>query len=70
LSAAGLSSYGRAFKNAFNSEKIVKTALIVIDVQRGFVNDKSQHVVPKVIELIRGAKAARIPLNGWDGRDS
>src|SRR5438105_4522753 len=36
-------------------------ALIVIDVQRGFVNDKSQHVVPKVIELIRQAKAIDIP---------
>src|ERR1700739_2707042 len=38
------------------------TALIVIDVQRGFVNDNSQHVVPKVIELIRQARAKPIPV--------
>lgn len=38
------------------------TALIVIDVQRGFVNDQSQHVVPKVIELIRQARAKDIPI--------
>jgi nicotinamidase-related amidase len=37
-------------------------ALIVIDVQRGFVTDKSQHVVPKVIELIRQASAKDIPV--------
>ena len=38
------------------------TALIVIDVQRGMVNDNSQHVVPKVIELIRQARAKSIPV--------
>jgi nicotinamidase-related amidase len=38
------------------------TALIVIDVQRGFVNDESQHVVSKVIELIRQARAKDIPV--------
>lgn len=38
------------------------TALIVIDVQRGFVNDKSQHVIPKIIELIRQARAKDIPV--------
>jgi len=38
------------------------TALIVIDVQRGMVNDNSQHVVPKVIELIRQATAIGIPV--------
>jgi|ERR1051326_2454967 nicotinamidase-related amidase len=38
------------------------SALIVIDVQRGMVNDNSQHVVPKVIELIRQARATSIPV--------
>jgi nicotinamidase-related amidase len=38
------------------------TALIVIDVQRGMVNDNSQHVVPKVIELIGHASAKGVPL--------
>lgn len=37
-------------------------ALIVIDVQCGFVNDNSQHVVPKMIELIRQARAKNVPV--------
>jgi nicotinamidase-related amidase len=40
----------------------VASALIVIDVQRGMVNDNNQHVVPKVIELIRQAMATPIPV--------
>jgi len=38
------------------------SALIVIDVQRGMVNENSQHVIPKVIELIRQAMAKPIPV--------
>jgi nicotinamidase-related amidase len=38
------------------------TALIVVDVQRGFVTEKSQHVVPKVIELIQQARAKGVPV--------
>lgn len=29
-------------------------ALVVVDVQNGFVNDESRHVVPRIVELVRG----------------
>ena len=30
-----------------------KPALVVVDVQNGFVNDESRHVVPRIVELVR-----------------
>lgn len=30
------------------------TALVVVDVQKGFVNDESRHVVARIVELVRG----------------
>jgi nicotinamidase-related amidase len=29
------------------------SALVVVDVQNGFVNDESRHVVPRIVELVR-----------------
>ena len=29
-------------------------ALVVVDVQNGFINDESRHVVPRIVELVRG----------------
>jgi nicotinamidase-related amidase len=39
-----------------------KTALVVIDVQNGFVTDNSRHVVPVIAELTRRWLAAGKPL--------
>lgn len=38
------------------------TALIVVDVQNGFVNDRSQHAVPAVQRLASGWTAAGAPV--------
>nr|WP_107052171.1 isochorismatase family cysteine hydrolase [Streptomyces flavovirens] len=38
------------------------TALLVIDVQQGFVNEHSCNVVPKVVRLVDGWRAAGAPV--------
>lgn len=36
--------------------------LIVIDVQKGFLTEYSRHIIPKVLNLMRTAKNAEIPI--------
>ncbi|MFH8295028.1 isochorismatase family cysteine hydrolase [Streptomyces sp. NPDC018059] len=38
------------------------TALVVVDVQHGFVNRHSQHAVPAVVRLVEGWTAAGLPV--------
>lgn len=38
--------------------QLATTALVVVDMQRGFVNDRSRHVVPVVTNLVRRWQAA------------
>ncbi|SCG38170.1 isochorismatase family cysteine hydrolase [Micromonospora halophytica] len=37
-------------------------ALIVIDMQNGFINDQSRHVIPKVVELVERWEATGRPV--------
>jgi nicotinamidase-related amidase len=39
-----------------------RAALVVIDMQNGFVNERSQHVVPKVVDLVKYWGSARRPM--------
>lgn len=39
-----------------------RAALIVIDMQNGFINDRSRHVIPKVVELIERWEATGRPV--------
>ncbi|MGI5145868.1 isochorismatase family cysteine hydrolase [Plantactinospora sp. CA-294935] len=40
----------------------VRAALVVVDMQNGFVNEHSQHVVPRVVNLVQRWEAARRPV--------
>ncbi|WFE41502.1 cysteine hydrolase [Micromonospora sp. WMMD998] len=39
-----------------------RAALIVIDMQNGFINDQSRHVIPKVVELVERWEATGQPV--------
>ncbi|MEU8314107.1 cysteine hydrolase [Micromonospora sp. NPDC048887] len=39
-----------------------QAALIVIDMQNGFINDRSRHVIPKVVELVERWEATGRPI--------
>ena len=39
-----------------------KTALVVIDMQNGFLNSLSRHIIPNVVELVRGFERLEIPI--------
>ncbi|MFJ8832241.1 isochorismatase family cysteine hydrolase [Micromonospora aurantiaca] len=39
-----------------------RAALIVIDMQNGFINDRSRHVIPKVVELVERWEATGRPI--------
>ncbi|MFC6016433.1 isochorismatase family cysteine hydrolase [Plantactinospora solaniradicis] len=41
---------------------VARAALVVVDVQNGFITERSQHVVPKVLDLVRRWEAAQRPL--------
>ncbi|WP_422771998.1 isochorismatase family cysteine hydrolase [Plantactinospora sp. WMMC1484] len=41
---------------------VERAALVVIDMQNGFVNERSQHVVPKVVDLVQRWQAAGRPV--------
>lgn len=31
----------------------MKTALIIIDMQKGFINENTEHLVPKIVKFVR-----------------
>ncbi|MDZ5447529.1 isochorismatase family cysteine hydrolase [Micromonospora sp. 4G57] len=39
-----------------------RAALVVIDMQNGYINDKSRHVIPKVVELVERWEATGQPV--------
>ncbi|MGW1057350.1 isochorismatase family cysteine hydrolase [Micromonospora rubida] len=39
-----------------------RAALVVIDMQNGFINDRSRHVIPKVVALVERWEAAGRPV--------
>ncbi|MEV1145451.1 isochorismatase family cysteine hydrolase [Micromonospora sp. NPDC049799] len=39
-----------------------RAALIVIDMQNGFINDRSRHVIPKVVDLVERWEATGRPV--------
>ncbi|MFJ6195387.1 isochorismatase family protein [Micromonospora sp. NPDC092111] len=39
-----------------------RAALIVIDMQNGFINDRSRRVIPKVVELVDRWEATGRPV--------
>ncbi|GAA3738670.1 cysteine hydrolase [Plantactinospora mayteni] len=41
---------------------VERAALVVIDMQNGFVNERSEHVVPKVVDLVQRWQAAGRPV--------
>mgnify|MGYP004714062809 CR=1 FL=1 len=32
----------------------MKTALIIIDMQNGFMNENTKHLVPKIVNFVKG----------------
>jgi hypothetical protein len=42
----------------------VRAALVVVDIENGFANERSQHVVPRVVNLV---SVARLPAR-WSNR--
>jgi nicotinamidase-related amidase len=40
----------------------MNAALVVVDVQNGFIDSKTEHVVPRVVELVAAARASNVAV--------
>ena len=43
-------------------QNLEKPVLVVVDMQNGFLGAKSEHVIPRVVDLVKTCKRREIPI--------